>query len=312
MPVPVARMLICLLVGLACCGTATLARGQSGRPIAEFDAAKDWQSFPKYFKTFFTDPKRTVVIAEDGVQYRFFPGAPSGFAGVESDANLAGNFEIEIQYDFSKFPEKIEGGYGASFGIWVKADADVGDAALTRIVTPWAGQQVRLTRAVPQANKTAYGITGINSKALKGKMMMRRVGSEVIALSADASDGEFLEWARFPFTDKPVRLVRLTGDNGGAAVDLAAKIHGLQIRVGDAVPTSPGKPGPQAHLAQPMPEIARKPSPIPTLPAAQETVAAEEKPKTPLLGSVWVPVIVGLAGLGVGIAIGRRWPAISD
>jgi|GEM_PF-5075906 len=307
MHAPSSRWLLWILAEAALFISPTLAWGQSGRPIGEFDAKKDGDSFPKYFKSFFTDPKRTALITEAGVQLKFLPGAPGGMAGLESDANLAGNFDIEIQYDLSKFPDKIDSGYGASVGLWVKADADVGDAALTRIVTPWAGQQIRLTRAVPQANKIAYGITGINSKALKGRMMMRRVGSEVIALSADTPEGELLEWARFPFTNKPVRLVRLTGDTGGAGVEVEAKIQDLRIRMGGAVPTEPGKPGPQAHLAQPMPQMARKPSPIPTLPN-QEAAMAEEKPKTPVIGQVWIPVVVGLACLGVGIAIGRRWP----
>lgn len=310
MPSSVVRSLTWILAAAALLVPLTMARGQSGRPIGEFDAQKDWDSFSKHFKPFFTDPTRTARITESGVRLKFLSGAPAGFAGLESDANLAGNFDIEIQYDLTQFPDKVDGGYGASVGIWVKADPEVGDAALTRIVTRWAGQQVRLTRAVPQANKTDYGITGINTKARKGRMMLRRVGSEVIALSADTLDGELLEWARFPFTDKPVRLVRLTGDTGGAPVELEATIQGLRIRVGDAVPIEPGKPGPQAHTEQSMPVSSRKASPIPTLATAVEEVS-QEKPQTPILGSVWIPIVVGLAGLGVGIAIGRRWPTVA-
>jgi hypothetical protein len=279
------------------------AAAQPAHSLTKFDSATDWASFPKLFKPFDARPGRAVAHGPKGLTFTLAPRKQKGPVGMEAGVTLTGNFQIEVKYNLEVFPDKVEEGYGVYLGISVvAADNRVGRASINRGVYANAGHQYAAGRDVPAPKGIVYARSRAPASSREGRLALRRVGSEAIALVADGPGEELLVIKRYPFTEEPMRTFTLFTDTGGAAVQVRARLHDLQVRTGADV-TNTTRQGATATTIVPMPG------------EAQSTTSAdpsETAPFSPLRGiraqpNWWLGCGGLLIGLVVGICVGRWW-----
>ena len=287
----------------------------SGQPVTRFDSATDWDKLPKLFKPHGVKPGRVVTVRADGIHYEFGPLKESRIAGMRGEITLRGDFEISLRYELIDFPAVVADGDGLTVGVTVASDPKLGLASVRRGLYRGRGDQHRLTRGVMVDGRMTYAITGVPTESKNGRIVMRRVGSEVIGLSADEPDGELVEWKRYPFTDQPARVVHLYADSGGAAdAAFTARLYDLQIRTGGDVPTQPAKPGPVPQTITPLPEVLPPtvgPAPR-TTPADGPPVGGDAATDTPtptrVRGYWWLLAFPVVGAFAIGLFLGRkRW-----
>ena len=143
----------------------------------------------------------------------------------------------------------------------------------------------------------------MSTRAVSGRLAVRRIGTEVIMLAADDPAAELAEIDRFQFTGEPVQSLAIYGDTGGASVDLQARIYDVKLFMGTDVPKSSTR-----HYDGVISVLDRAPAPEPE-PADEEALTSPEREmtSTPVVARAWLPIVMLLAGIVVGVFIGRGW-----
>jgi hypothetical protein len=319
---------VCLLVGssaiaaLAILSFRPYAIAQNGQPLTRFDSMHDWESFPKIFKPFNIAKDRQVTVCPDGVKFEFGSEKKAGASGMRAEVTLNGNFQIEVNYDIESWPDQVAEGYGVTIGMWIEGDRLVGGAGLNRFVDRKINQY-RFVRTIPVEKKTQYDRSAILTKAVQGRIAIRRIGTNLIALTADTPDVEFVQWKQITFTDTPVRAIILSADTGGAEAELKGRLYNLQITSGADVPINPEKEGPVARTINPLPKKNTLTNPLDTkntlppvypnpLPPALDPNTAQIDPESnashpsPIRAEWCLPIIALIIGFGVWNMIRRR------
>ncbi|HEX4614029.1 MAG TPA: hypothetical protein VH092_37955 [Urbifossiella sp.] len=245
-----------LAAALALTPAAAQPPAPSSQPLTRFDSRTDWGRVTDLFKPHNPREGRTAVVRPDSVWFDFAPVKGVRDTGVKAFVTLRGDFQVEVRYDLQEFPVSSASDSGVLVALQVDGDPDIGTAAVERGVyfrRGHDGQLHRLIRGVPTDAKRVYAITAAPAGAKAGRLALRRVGSEVIGLAADAPDAELAEFMRYPFTDGPIRAVSLTADAGGTEATLKARLYDLQVRTGADIPAAPGAARPQAFTINPMP-----------------------------------------------------------
>lgn len=186
------------------------------------------------------DPMRTLALDRGGVRVRLGK-TPKGStqSGVYSHFTLAGDFELLADYEVYSLP-KPNAGYGIGFGLAVHTRGPAGAVFLTRSSHADWGQCVVWTHEKPGESGPTYESNPTPMPAKTGRLGVRRVGTELVLLSANSPKAEPVEIARVPFGPEPVYQVRLFGDNGGADGPLDGRLSNLVVRAesitGAAIP----------------------------------------------------------------------------
>ncbi|MBN9518094.1 hypothetical protein J0H58_06190 [bacterium] len=314
------RTRACTVAAVAAAAALVSLPPAPAQPPTKFDAATDWERFPRLFRPDGIKDGRKVTARPDGsILFEFSPLKAARNSGMRAEWSLRGNFEVEVKYDLTDFPDRSDEGDGVMIGVAVAADPKVGLASVKRGVFRGHGHQNRLTRGVPkEGGKMTYVIAGVPTAAKTGRLVLRRVGTDIIGLSADTADGPLTEWKRYPFTDGPVRVVNLNADAGGSDAAFTARLYDLRVRTGADVPTEPGPPGPVARTITPtppdlVPVVVGAPgapkagTPTGATATAPETADPTDPPPAPLRGRLWLYVVGGLVLFTGGVFIGRRW-----
>ena len=295
----VARFLLPILAVSTLCDQCVF-----GQPLTRFDSATDWDQMPKLFKAK-VKAGRSVTIQPEGILYEFSPVTTSNVSGLTGEMTLRGNFEISVCYELIDWPTYAQG-TGMTLGITVESSTKLGRAAMKRGLYEGRRDQHRLTRAVRQNDKWVYGIAGVPTNSNNGRIVMRRIGSEVIGLSSDTPDGELIEITRYPFTDQPIYSVKLDADVGGSGLGFTARLYDLQIRTGDDVSTQPTAVVVDARIVKPLPENL-PPSVGPVSKIDSETEGDEDvAAQTKVRGYWWLLAIPMIGVFAIGMYLGRK------
>ncbi|MBN9518091.1 hypothetical protein J0H58_06175 [bacterium] len=290
--------------------TLAPAAAQDGRPLTKFDAAADGDKFAKMFHTYNSKPSRTIALGPDGAKFGLGVQKAPGNTGGRAEVTIAGNFQVAMRYELETAPDQVTTGYGVSTGFAVDAGGQIGEASVNRGVFTQNGQAYRASRNIPQPDgKTHYAIVSSAAKARQGQLAVRRVGSEAIILVADGPDQPLTEVHRYAFTDRPVRAIRVYADTGGAEAELKARLYDLQVRTGADVPTGGEGKVAKSTTIVPLPNAAPPRSAAQAGAAgAAESADSAAPAAAPVRGvSFLLPAATFLAGLIVGVLVGRRW-----
>jgi prepilin-type N-terminal cleavage/methylation domain-containing protein/prepilin-type processing-associated H-X9-DG protein len=297
---------------------AATATGQEGRALKAFDSTADPAGFRKLFYPYGRTPpstERAVTVGADGVTLTIPAVKHAGHLGVRTESSISGNFQVELRFEIAEYPENVTTGYGAICGITLDADRQYGGASAFRGAYAESGQGLHAGRSVPNGSGgTHYAGTRAPSKAKQGRLALRRIGSEIIALAAEDPAKELAEIKRYPFTDTPVRNVSFMADSGGAAVAMRVRFYDIKLVTGADVPTAapPGLPTFTAVPYQPpAANPAAPPAPAPGAGTGSGKADTSAEPTTdaptpaPARGGWWLPVVALLVGLVGGVFIGR-------
>jgi len=100
---------------------------------------------------------------------------------------------------------------------------------LTRSHHPDWGQCLILTRERPGEGGPTYDAESFPATARKGRMGIRRIGTEIVLLAGDRG-AEPTEIKRIAFTGEPIHQIRLYADTGGADLPLEGRFSEIVIR----------------------------------------------------------------------------------
>lgn len=289
---------------------------QEGRPLKAFDSATDLNTFRQVFNSFgrvAAIPERTVTIDGSGVTVSMPAVKHAGHLGIRRESSIQGNFQVELRFEITTYPDKVTEGYGAICGITLDADRQYGGASTFRGTYVESGQALHAGRSVPKGGgATHYAGSRTPTKTMKGRLALRRIGSEIISLVAEDPTSELTEIKRYPFTDTPVRNMSIIADSGGAPVAMKLRFYDIKLLTGADVPGTTTL-GPKAVTVQPyQPPVANPTQPITastpssgvTAATPNETATATPNP-APTRGGIWQIIVALLVGLVGGVLIGR-------
>jgi hypothetical protein len=236
--------------------------------------------------------------------------APSKYNGpnsVQAEVRLPNNYQIEVKYELLTFPDKVQNGYGVGVGLWVEGAAVDGQARAVRTVEPNRGPQYMAGRtSLMPGNKTHYAIAMSPAVSRDGRLGLRRMGTQIAMLAAEAPTDPLEEYQRYPLSEAPTRLLSLYSTTGGCEVELKARLYDLRILTGSDLPPQPPRRGEPTTTIVPFPILVGNYR----APLAEEDINHERlDPPAPALFPWLIGIVTFLLGLPLGIIIGRKWKA---
>jgi RNA polymerase sigma factor (sigma-70 family) len=247
---------------------------------------------------------RSVTLTPDGCLLELDRTAHWGHVGVRSTLELHGDVQFEARYEILNAPVRVDAGYGAHIGLALDTgDKAAGAGAVNRGVFQGKGNQFDACRWLRIRDRLGYPTSFVPTRALSGRLAVRRIGAEVVMLAAEDPAAELVEIDRYAFTRAPVQSLSIYGDTGGASVDLQARIFDVKLLIGSDVPRSSARrfDGVDSTF-----DLAPAPEP-PHLDMTNSTAAELEPSSTPVLARAWLPIVSLLGGIVVGVFIGRVW-----
>jgi hypothetical protein len=199
----------------------------------ELDCAANVRLFDTHFARFGYLPLNSINREEHGLRFKL-PSAIKNIpqTGMYSYVALKGDFDISAEYEWIDVPPP-KGGYGLSCGIAIDTLGAAGQVSLARAILPWKKNEhwIAFTQGKPdESGKMKYDTTpAAKTKALTGRLALRREKDELICLAADGA-AELREVGRIPFTTETVRQVRLYADPGGSPTYVDMWMGGLKVR----------------------------------------------------------------------------------
>jgi hypothetical protein len=199
---------------------------------AELDCAADPKLLDTHFTRYGHDPGRAVAREPQGLRFRLPAAKGVVQTGVYSRFQLAGDFDVTVTYELIDAPPPKEG-YGVTCGLAVDTDGSGGSAAVTR------GFRIKEANGyfVEQGKVADGGITWepvqtvpCATKTKTGKLGLKREKKELVCLYAEPPSWEFFELCRIPFSEGPVRKIRIFADTGGSPTPLDARISDIKIQ----------------------------------------------------------------------------------
>ena len=201
----------------------------------------------------------------------------------DSRYTLHGDFEFAVKYDITQFgPVGKTGGYrSASVSLGVETPGPLGSVSLSRGLSGDTTQRFSVTHYSPTKAGPQWDTQTFPASAKSGRLVIRRVGSEMSFLVTEGDAPERL-LVRRPWDAKPVPRIRLNADQGGTPVtpvnvlftELTVRAEGLtDLQTGAPIgppPPPPPVPQPPGDPAAPTPPAA----PV----AAAESVVFEGAP----------------------------------
>jgi hypothetical protein len=209
---------------------------------AEFKAdGTNTRLLSTHFGSYGYAPRQTIFLEATGYRFRL-PPVNNGAAqtGVYSYFGLSGDCEVVVTYELVNVPAPPKG-YGSGVGLALDAGDDVGRASIQRLQKPGGegGYALQTNMGKGDAAKEEY--RSLPAKARRGKMGLRRVGKELVFLTAETPDGDLQEVDRLPFTDHTIRAVRFFADPGGSPSSVEVRVKDVTVRAGQITGGIPQK-----------------------------------------------------------------------
>ncbi len=221
------RLTSIVLIAIAFAGRSADIRADDAKK-AVLDTVADERLLDTRFVRFGPVPKKAIVREGRAIRFHLPPLKDPGHSGLYSYVALAGDFEITASYTWAGVPvPKV--GYGASCGIAVDTKGPAGSVALARATLPAQSAGYIVTRAVQGPSGMTYDTTHTPTKAMSGRLALRREKKELVCLAGDGDKSDLVELCRLPFTDATVREVRIYADPGGSETGLDARIFNFRV-----------------------------------------------------------------------------------
>jgi hypothetical protein len=191
------------------------------------------------FSTYGYQNQRTIWAETQGLHFAL----PGGVAkmpqtGVYSTFALAGDCEVSFVYDLLDFPQPKEG-YGACVSLALDAGDDANKAVNQRVHKTHEGNGITSSVFSETDGQVQEQMHFSKTAAKRGRIGIRRIGKEVIFLSADDPVAPLEEIDRRPFPEATIRVVRFFVDPGGAPIPIDVRIRSVEMR---AEEITAGKP----------------------------------------------------------------------
>ena len=176
------------------------------------------------------NPKETLALEGANLHIKLPAGVPNVTqTAIYSKFVLSGECDASCTYELLNFPVKT--GYGSMVGMAFDAPQEGAWGGIERVTRPRTGDCYFVMTMLPGADGKMKTQTGLfPTKVVKGKLGLRREGSDLIFMAADSPTAELAEVHRFPFSDETIRSVRFFGDPGGSPTALEARLGNLSIR----------------------------------------------------------------------------------
>ncbi len=172
---------------------------------------------------------RKIVIQESEVLMEFGKEAGTGHLGLWSNQELAGNFEIEINYEILDAPEKVMSGYGVSLGVLVDLGKPWGAVNAQRGIYPSLGDHQGAGRHIPSGAENHYTRETIPALTRTGRLVVRRNGEQMIVSGGGPAPLFPREIKRFHCPTVPTKGIAIYADPGGSAQEFQCRIFGVQL-----------------------------------------------------------------------------------
>jgi hypothetical protein len=214
---------IWFIAALAVVFLAAPVRAAEMKDHLDFAAKVEW--LKSHFRDYGQDTVKTVFFEPQGLRFWLETTTKDATqSGLYSYFTLAGDFEISADYEWRTVTEP-KAGYGVSCGIAV--DSEGKTVALARAFVIGKGDVFRVSKKVPGKD---WQNEEFPAKAVKGKLVLRRVKAKVTCLASDG-DGELEELGdKIPFTGASVRKLRLFADPGNVPNALDARLIDIHVR----------------------------------------------------------------------------------
>jgi hypothetical protein len=213
--------------------STTLA--QSPRGPEEIDIVKSPRLYGTHFGRYGKTPSKVIRFNQQFVRFLFPNGEKElDQHGLYSYFSLAGDFEIEVEFELTALKAPSEG-YGPSIGIALETVTALGDVTWSRGLTgdkpPLSGWI--LTRSIPQENERKYESQFFPSNAKQGKLGFKRERDDLIFLASEKKNEPLQEIGRLPFTREKITKMRFVADRGGDANFFDNQIGKLKVRAAE-------------------------------------------------------------------------------
>lgn len=201
------------------------------------------------FARFGPDAARLVKEEPDGVRITLASAdQPLPSTGFNCKVPVRGDFEITVGYELLR-ADPPKGGYGAGAVLNLVADTPARETvSVARRVSP-KGDEVYGSDLGSYTPAGEYQHVGRRhpAGARRGKLRASRVGAEVVLAAMADGESAFQELRRGPFTDAPLKVVRVVADPGQGLGTLDVRVTDLHIRAGSPAAVPPA--GDAADLA---------------------------------------------------------------
>ncbi|MFV1965065.1 MAG: DUF1583 domain-containing protein [Pirellulaceae bacterium] len=211
------------------------------------------ERFSQDFKTQFNPRSLELMGGDSPSRYcRLRPGAlqctiPAGstdvsFCGISVKLLIKGDFEITGSYTIRELA-KPSGGNGAGVKISIK-DHRQEWASLQRLCQSNGSQIYSAHRAVMEGGSYKHSSELSPTKAMTGRLRLRRSGSTLDYLVADGPSDEFRQLREVAFTDGDLVQVYFAAQTGGSPTAVDVAWTGITLQAEALVPTYEAPSGP--------------------------------------------------------------------
>jgi len=201
----------------------------------------------KHFNPYGFKHTETVQRDKDGFHFVIKAVKGSGQAGVYSNFTLSGDAEASCFYEVKRLPQPRTG-YGCLVGLGFDIGEKQGRGSIQRAhtVKGETGYVLEVDLVgVDMKPEDKYKF--VKTKAMKGRIGLRRVGKELIFLMTETQLGDLEEIGRLPFTDKTIRAVRYYGDSGGSPTAVDVWVKEIEVKAEEAVAGIPKSEKPKPN-----------------------------------------------------------------
>jgi serine/threonine protein kinase len=211
------------------------------------------------------DAESCVRFEADGLRIVLPPGKPEEgpLVGVTADVPVQGDFEITVRFEILREPDHSDGAH-RPMRLWLMAPVDDdhdSHALISRIQwkdgRPQYGMWLRLWNKDTETSP----ITGrqVLTDAKAGGLRLVRVGANLRYTAAEGDKPEFARLHEQPFTDAPLKGVRLVCGTGGRDSSLDVRFTDLRIRAVSLPRSSRPEPALAGAADGAAPEAASRP-----------------------------------------------------
>jgi serine/threonine protein kinase len=171
-----------------------------------------------------------VSLEADGVRITLPPGQGMPGAGLATNAEVHGDFEITGSFTILK-ADRPAVGYGVGVSLFVAIDPDTNDAVtLARRVLPDGRTVFVSNRMTPVNGELRHNVKTLPSTAAAGKLRIRRVGAKVQFLVAEGDNVDFVQVDEVDFPTADVRFVQFGANTGRAESGLDVRLLDFTLR----------------------------------------------------------------------------------
>ncbi len=223
---------VTLVAALLLVGAASAVRADDP-PVGEMDCVINARLLDELFTGYGDESLKTIRREGRFLHFQIHEGAREQTqAGKYSYVGLSGDFSIEVKYVWTEAPE-VKKGYGMSCGIAIDTNAPAGNIFLLRTFSKdkgGSGYAIIWEKDGPnKGDPRTYETKIIPTKALQGRLALKREKKELICLAAE-KQAELQEIYRIEdYTDAMVRQFRLYADRGGSPTKLDAYVGNLLV-----------------------------------------------------------------------------------